>query len=95
MNLKESRKAAINNCVENNQGYTYISYDKTNEFYLTNEQEKHTVYFVNKSGSMHAYAVTDYAKNFHIESVKKENSRRNDDKRKLAEMCNRVDEEEV
>ena len=47
MKLKEARKMAIKHCEENNYNYTYISHDNISEFYLTDNENQHTVFFVN------------------------------------------------
>ena len=65
MKLKEARKLAIKHCEENNNKYTYIAYDDTNEFYITDGENKHTVFLINKNGSLSAYRASVYAVNFH------------------------------
>ena len=85
MKLKEARKLGIEYCETNNCNYTYIAHDKTNEFYLTENEDKHTVFFVKKNGGLNAYRGTNYAVEFHKELKKRRNKRRID-KRKLIEM---------
>ena len=88
MKLREARKLAIKYCEDNCCSYTYVSYNNAVEFYVTNEEDKHTVFLVNRSGSMDAYMSTRYAVDFH-KGFKKKNCKRNDGKRKTADMCNR------
>lgn len=88
MKLKEVRKLGIKYCEENDCSYTYISYDNIDEFYLTEQEDKHTVYLVNKNGSFDAYLTTKYAFDFHKDSAKRDNGRGKGNKRKIAEMCN-------
>ena len=88
MKLKEARKLAINYCTENNCKYTYISHNNTDEFYLTDNEDKYTVFLVNRNGSLDAYRSTQYASDFHKELKKRKNRRRNEYKRKIAEVCN-------
>ena len=95
MKLKEARKLAIKYCEENNRNYTYISHDDINEFYLTDSEEKHTVFFINKNGSLNACRTTQYAVDFHKELKKRKKSRNNNGKRVMAEMLNHDDETEV
>ena len=88
MKLKEVRKSAIKYCEENKCNYTYISHDDVNEFYLTEEEDKHTVFLVNKNGSLDAYHATKYAVDFHKELKRRKKNRRKSDKKKVAELCN-------
>lgn len=88
MNLKEARKLGIKYCEENKCNYTYIAHDIINEFYLTDNEDKHTVFLVSKNGSLNAYRATVYSVNFHKELRKRKNVRRKNDKRKVAEMLN-------
>ena len=91
MKLKEARKVGIKQCEENSCNYTYVSYDDTNEFYLTDKENKHTVFLVNKNGSLDAYLATKYAADFHKELRRRKKSRRQNGKRKVADMCNSVE----
>ena len=95
MKLKEARKSAIKYCEENNCNYTYISHDNVEEFYLTDKENQHTVFFVNKNGSLNACRTTQYAVDFHKELKRRKKNRRSNDKKKIAEMLNRDDEEAV
>lgn len=89
MKLKEARKLGIDYCEENNCNYTYISHDSTNEFYLTEEESKNTVFLVKKNGGLNAYRGTSYAADFHKELKKRRNKKKkNDGKKKIAEMLN-------
>ena len=89
MKLKDVRKSAINYCVENNCNYTYISYDDVEEFYLTDKEDKHTVFFSNKNGSLRACRNTQYAVDFHKELKKRKKNRRKNYKKKIADVANR------
>lgn len=89
MKLEEARKLGIKYCEENDINYTYISHDTVREFYLTDEKEdKHTVFFLNKNGSLNAYRGTNYAVEFHKELRRRKQNRRKNDKRKVAEVYN-------
>ncbi len=88
MTLKEARKSGIKYCEENNCSYTYISANNVGGFYLSTREDNHTVFLVNKNGSLDSYLGTKYAADFHKEYKRKENSRRNNDKKVIAEMCN-------
>ena len=93
MKLKEVRTLGIKYCEENNCNYTYIAHDATNEFYLTEKEDKHTVFIVKENGSINAYRGTSYAVEFHKELKKRRNHRRkNDSKKKIAEVLNSSDE---
>lgn len=95
MKLKEARKAAINYCEENKCNYTYISYSDLEEFYPTSKENQHTVFFVNKNGSLKPCRKTEYAVDFHKELKRRKKLRRkNDNKRKMAEVFNRDYEED-
>ena len=89
MKLKEARKLAIKCCEENNCNYTYISYSDLEEFYPTAKESQHTVFFVNKNGSLNACRATQYAIDFHKELKKRKKNRRNNYKKKMAETANR------
>ena len=93
MKLKEARKLAIKYCEENNCNYTYISHDNTEEFYLTDKESKHTVFLVNRNGSLNACRNTEYAVEFHKELRRRKNRRRNG-KKVIAEMANHEEVEE-
>jgi ABC-type nitrate/sulfonate/bicarbonate transport system ATPase subunit len=95
MKLKEARKLAINYCEENKCNYTFIAHDDSNAFYLTDSEERHTVFIVNKNGSLNAYRNTQYAVDFHKELKRRKKSRKNNSKRVMSEMLNRDDEEAV
>jgi hypothetical protein len=96
MKLKEARSLAIKYCEENKCNYTYISYSDLEEFYLTNKENQHTVFFVNKNGSLNACRSTQYAVDFHKELKKRKKNKRNNHKKKMAEIANRdlVNEDE-
>lgn len=87
MKLKEARKLAIKYCEENNCNYTYISHNEAEVFYLTDKEDKHTVFFVNRNGSLNACRNTEYAVEFHKELRRRKNRRRNG-KKVIAEMAN-------
>ena len=89
MKLKEVRNVAIKYCEENNCNYTYISYNDAEEFYLTDKEDKHTVFFINKNGSLNACRSTQYAVDFHKELKKRKKNRRKNGKRAVAEIANR------
>ena len=89
MKLKEARSAAIKYCEENNCNYTYISYSDLEEFYSTEKENQHTVFYVGKNGSLNACRATQYAIDFHKELKKRKKSRRNNHKKKMAEIVNR------
>ena len=88
MKLKEARKLAIKYCEENGCNYTYISHNNIEEFYLTDKEDKHTVFFVSKNGSLNACRSTEYAAGFHKELKKRKKNRRNNYKKKMAEIAN-------
>lgn len=96
MKLKEARNAAIKYCEENKCNYTYISYSDLEEFYPTGKENQHTVFFVNKNGSLKPCRATEYAVGFHKELKKRKKNRRKDYKTKMAEAANRdlTDKEE-
>lgn len=89
MKLKEARSLAIKYCEENSCNYTYISHDNVNEFYLTEKEDKHTVFFLSKNGSLNACRNTQYAVDFHKELRKRKKSKRKNYKKKMAELVNR------
>ena len=95
MKLKEARNLAIKYCEDNNCNYTYISHNSVEDFYLSDKEDKHTVFFVNKNGSLNACRATEYAISFHKELRKRKKNRKNNGKRKMAEMLNRDDEDSV
>ena len=76
MKLNEVRKLGIEYCEKNNCNYTYISHDNPQEFYLTENEDKHTVFFINRNGSLHACRTTEYAVNFHKELKRRKKVRR-------------------
>jgi hypothetical protein len=89
MKLRDVRKLAIKYCEENNCNYTYISHDDIEEFYLTEVENQHTVFVVNKNGSLNAYRGTKYAADFHKELKKRKKNRRKNYKQKMTEAANR------
>ena len=95
MKLKEARSLAIKYCEENKCNYTYISHNDVEEFYLTNKEDKHTVFYVNKNGSLNACRTTQYAVDFHKELKRRKKSRKSNSKRVMADMLNCADEEAV
>lgn len=94
MKLKEARKLGIEYCETNNCNYTYIAHDKTNEFYLTEDEDKHTVFLVKKNGGLNAYRGTNYAAEFHRELNKRRNNKRKSGKKEIANILNQ-DEKEI
>ncbi len=88
MKLKEARNAAIKYCEENKCNYTYISYSDLEEFYPTAKENQHTVFFVNKNGSLNACRATQYAVDFHKELKRRKRSKKNNGKRAVADMLN-------
>lgn len=94
MKLKDVRKIGIEYCEQNNCAYTYISHDDVNEFYLTEKEDKHTVFFLNKNGSLKGYRATEYAVHFHKELKKRKKHREANYKKKVAAECNRGYESE-
>ena len=95
MKLKEARNLAIKYCEENKCNYTYISHNNADEFYLTDKEDKHTVFYINKNGSLNACRSTQYAVDFHKELKKRKKNRRKNYKQKIVEVINRDDEEVV
>lgn len=95
MKLKDVRKLGIKYCEENNCNYTYISHDNVNEFYLTEDEDKHTVFLVKKNGGLNAYRGTNYAADFHKELKKRRSNKRQNGKRRITEILNQNDEEEA
>lgn len=91
MKLKEVRNLAIKHCEENDCNYTYISHNNTEEFYLTDKEDSHTVFFVKNNGALNACRSTEYAVNFHKELKRRKKNRKNNGKRKMAEVINRDD----
>ena len=94
MKLKEARISAIKYCEENNCNYTYISHDDLEGFYPTAKENHQTVFFVNKNGSLNACRATQYAIDFHKELKKRKKNKRNNYKKKMAEVVNRDFENE-
>lgn len=88
MKLKEARKLAIKYCEENNCNYTYISFNDVEEFYLTSKEDKSTVFFINKNGSLNACRSTEYAVDFHKELKRRKKNRRKNDKKAAANAFN-------
>lgn len=89
MKLKEVRNLAIKYCEENKCNYTYISHNNVDEFYLTDKEDKHTVFYINKNGSLNACRSTQYAVDFHKELKKRKKNRRKNYKQKIVEAANR------
>lgn len=94
MKLSDVRKLGIKYCEENNCNYTYISHNNVEEFYLTDAEDKHTVFFVNKNGSLRTCRSTEYAVAFHKELRRRKKHRRNNDKKIVAEVANRIANED-
>lgn len=95
MKLKDIRKLAIKYCDENKCKYTYVSHNETEEFYLTDKEDRHTVFLVNRNGSLNAYRNTQYAVDFHKELKRRRKNKRNNGKRKIVDICNSEYEAEV
>ena len=76
MKLKEARNVAIKYCEENKCNYTYISYSDLEEFYPTSKENQHTVFFINKNGSLKPCRTTEYAADFHKELKRRKKNRR-------------------
>lgn len=93
MKLKEVRSLAIKYCEENNCNYTYISHNNVEEFYLVDKEDRHTVFFINRNGSLKPCRSTEYAVDFHKELKRRKKHRRNG-KRAIANVVNRDDSEE-
>ena len=89
MKLRDVRKLGIKYCEENNCTYTYISHNDSNGFYLTDREDNHTVFRVNRNGSLNACYNTNYAVDFHRELKRRKRNRRKNDKRVAAEVVNR------
>ena len=94
MKLREARKLAIKYCEENNCNYTYISHNNVEEFYLTSKEDKHTVFYINKNGSLNPCRSTQYAVEFHKELRRRKKHRRKNGKRVIAEVVNHEDVED-
>jgi hypothetical protein len=91
MKLRDVRKLGIKYCEENNCNYTYISHNNVEEFYLAYKEDKHTVFYVNKNGSLRTCRNTEYAVGFHKELKKRKKNRvknGKNGKRKIAEVAN-------
>lgn len=88
MKLKDARKLGIEYCEKNNCNYVCISHNNVEEFYLTDDEDKHTVFFVNKNGSLNPCRSTEYALDFHKELKRRKKNRRKNDKRTIAEIAN-------
>lgn len=89
MKLDEVRKIGIEYCAKNNCNYVCISHEKDKGFYMTEDEDKHTVFYMNKNGSLNPCRSTEYAVNFHKELKRRKKNRRKFDKRKFAEEYNR------
>lgn len=94
MKLADVRKIGIKYCEENNCNYTYISHNDVEEFYLTDKEDRNTVFFLNKNGSLKACRNTEYAVNFHKELKRRKKNRRKNDKRAVAKIISLEDVEE-
>ena len=94
MKLSDVRKLGIKYCEENNHNYTYISHNNIEEFYLTDKEDRHTVFFVNKNGSLRTCRNTEYAVDFHKELKRRKKNRRKNGKRAVAEVANRASNED-
>jgi hypothetical protein len=88
MKLKEARSLAIKYCEENKCNYTYISHNNVEEFYLTDKEEKHTVFYINKNGSLNPCRSTQYAADFHKELKRRKKNRRKNGKKTVAYVAN-------
>lgn len=88
MKLRDVRKLGIEYCEENNCNYTYISHNNVEEFYLVDKEDKHTVFIMNRNGSLKAYRATEYAVDFHKELKRRKKNRIKNDKRKMADFVN-------
>lgn len=88
MKLRDVRKLGIKHCNESDSNYTYISYNDSDTFYLSDKEDAHTVFLVNKNGSLSAYRDTKYADDFHRELRRRKNRRKKNGKRKINDMCN-------
>ena len=98
MKLAEVRNLGIKYCEEHNAKFTYISHSNTEAFYLTDKEDNHTVFLVNRNGSLHPYRETSYAVDFHKELNRRKKNKRKNYKQKLADAMNcvdKVDETEV
>ena len=89
MKLKEVRNLAIKYCEENSCNYAYISHNNVEEFYLTEKEDKHTVFYINKNGSLNPCRSTQYAADFHKELKRRKKNRRKSDKKAIARIANR------
>ena len=94
MKLKEARNLAIKYCEENNCNYTYISHNNVEEFYLADKEDKHTVFFINRNGSLKPCRTTEYAAAFHKELKRRKKNRRIGSKRIIANAVNSDNTEE-
>lgn len=94
MKLKEARNLAIKYCEENKCNYTYISHNNVEEFYLTDKEDKHTVFFINRNGSLKPCRSTEYAVDFHKELKRRKKHKRSNNKRMMADVASRDDAEE-
>lgn len=94
MKLKEARNLAIKYCEENKCNYTYISHNNIEEFYLADKEDKCTVFFINKNGSLKPCRYTEYAVNFHKELKKRKKHKRNSVKRNVIYVANMTHEKE-
>ena len=93
MNLKEVRKLGIKYCEENNCKYTYISFNDTDKFYLSDKENNYTVFTVKNNGSLGAYLATKYAADFHKELKRRKSNRRKSYKEQAIRAYSRSYEE--
>lgn len=89
MKLNDVRKQGIEYCEANNCKCTYISHDSVQEFYLSDKEDHHTVFFMNRNGSLAPCRNTEYAVAFHKELKRRKRDRIKNDKRKIADLANR------
>ena len=89
MKLRDVRKLGIKYCEENKCSYAYISHNSIDEFYLTDKESSHTVFLVNKNGSLDAYLKTKYAADFHKELKRRKSNRRKVGNKMIAHVANR------
>lgn len=91
-NLKEIRKLGIDYCKKNLCGYTYISANNVDGFYISVTGDDHTVFMLNSNGSLHPIMGTSFAVDFH-KHFKKRTERSRDGKKTLAELANFCEED--
>lgn len=89
MNLKDAKKVGVEYCIKNNIGYSYISYDDVNRFSWSEKEDNHTVFFINKNGSLRMCRATEYAVYFHKELKKRKKLKKASQKKKITQKRNR------